>query len=153
MTSAESIVTILVAIAGSTGMWGTLQLLLNRNSRRAAAASAQAEVEKANVTKAQMLAEAQALAQKTALDSAHEAYESVRSQCDACRTELAQERRLRDEERGRTDARLAAAEREAHTAREETRQSNAVLRKLVRALSSEDMDAVHAAIAAARELI
>ena len=60
MTSAESIVTILVAIASSGGLWGTLQLWMNRNGRKAEAAKAQSEVEKSNITRAQMLAEAQA---------------------------------------------------------------------------------------------
>ena len=135
MKSAESVVTILAAIAGSGGLWGTLQLLLNRQGRRVDAAKAQLEEDQIAVTRAQMLMDAQALAQKTALDSAHEAYQSVREQCAACMKRLtAAESRLQDAER-REDA------------------MSVVLRTLVRVLDSADPTGIDAAVNAARKLV
>lgn len=142
MSSAESLVTILVAVAGSGGLWGTLQLLLNRHGRKAEAARAQSEVEQANITKAQMLAEAQALAQKTALDSAHEAYQSVKEQCDACARRLAS-----------TEERLHATEERMHTAEERDRNKDRVLRTIIRVMDSNDPTDIESAINAARELL
>ncbi len=135
MRDIDSLVTIMVAVAGSGGLWGTLQLILNRQGRRAEAAKAQAIADKSIVTRAQLLAQAQALAQKTALDSAHEAYESVRAQCDACTKRLAV-----------TESRLRRAEEREDTIME-------VLRTLVLVLDAADPTGIDAAVAAARKLV
>lgn len=153
MTSAESIVTVLVAILGSGGLWTTLQQFKDRNTRkqeqRAAAARESAEQERASVTKAQMLAEAQALAQKTALDSAHTAYESVRDQCDACQLRLTRaEQRIVEHEQSerRNEIRIYDLE-------QRERKHLAVMRKTVRAIDSSDPTTVTDAVAAMRDLI
>lgn len=149
MNSAESLVTVLVAVVGSGGLWGTLQLLLNRHGRRAEAAAAQSAIEQANVTKAQMLAEAQALAQKTALDSAHEAYQSVKEQCDACQKRLARaEERLQ-----RSEQRMQISEQRLAESDDRARKSQAALRAIVRVMDANDPTQIDAAITAARELI
>jgi hypothetical protein len=87
--SVDDIVTVFVAIAGSTGFWGALQLVINRKGRKADAAKAVAVEER---TRATLLADAQAVAQKTALDSAERSYLQVRRECKECRTELRQMR-------------------------------------------------------------
>lgn len=149
MTSVESLVTVLVAIAGSGGLWGTVQLILNRHGRRAEAAKAQAEVEQQNLTKAQMLAEAQALAQKTALDSAHEAYQSVKEQCDACSRRLA----LAEESLKSSERRQLLAEERLQLSEERGRRFQTALRAIVRVMDAKDPTQIDAAIDAARELV
>lgn len=64
------------------------------------------------------------------------------AKCSKCETDLIDAR-----------ARMEDAIREAHAARTETRQSNAVLRRLVRALDDDDPAARAEAIASARELV
>lgn len=81
----------IVAFVTGTGGTAVLQWFLNRSGRKAEAARQKAVEEKeiadrqtAARDKAVMLAEAQALAQRTALDSAHQAYEEVEKRCDRC---------------------------------------------------------------------
>jgi DNA repair ATPase RecN len=89
MMSIDDLVTVFVAIAGSTGFWGVLQLFINRKGRKADAAKQVADNEH---TRNLLLADAQAIAQKTALDSAERSYQQVRRECGECRTELRQMR-------------------------------------------------------------
>lgn len=88
MTTANYLVTVMVALLSGTGGWGTLQFLLNRSGRKAEAARLQAEAEKLASSRAVLLADAQAMAQRTALDSANAAYGQVRQECADCRAEL-----------------------------------------------------------------
>jgi predicted nucleic acid-binding Zn-ribbon protein len=96
-----------------------------------------------------LLSEAQNLAQKTALDSAHEAFESVRAQCDRCN------QRLEDAERrlARSEERMQMSERRVQESEERGRRFQAALRAVVRVMDDNDPTQVQAAIAAARELI
>ena len=100
-------------------------------------------------TAVKLLSEAQNLAQKTALDSAHEAFESVRQQCDRCnkRLEDAEARLARSEER------MQMSERRVQESEERGRRFQATLRAIVRVMDDNDPTQVKAAIAAARELI
>jgi DNA repair ATPase RecN len=96
-----------------------------------------------------LLTEAQNLAQKTALDSAHEAFESVRAQCERCNLRLEDaERRL-----ARSEERMQISDRRLQESEERGRRFQAALRAIVRVMDDNDPTQVQAAIAAARELI
>lgn len=96
-----------------------------------------------------LLTEAQNLAQKTALDSAHEAFESVKKQCDRCN------HRLEDAERrlARSEERMQISDRRLLESEERGRKFQAALRAIVRVMDDNDPTQVGAAIAAARELL
>lgn len=84
----DYLVTILVAVISALGTGGGLQLIFNRSGRKAEAGRQVAAREMEQVSRSLLLADAQAVAQKTALDSANAAYQQVRTECSECRAEL-----------------------------------------------------------------
>lgn len=91
--------TVLASILSSTGLWGAVQLLLTRRQRREDKEKEKIEAKKAEQQeqerresreqeRREMLAEAQATAQVTALNSAKERYEGLQADYQACRTDL-----------------------------------------------------------------
>lgn len=112
MNTINPLVTILAAIVSSTGVWGFLQFIMGRRNE-AARMEAQKEKdkqqkEKDEVDRSTLLAAAQQTAQRTALESAHHAYEQVSGRCDKCMVELRLERHERAKDRARLDALLDA---------------------------------------------
>lgn len=81
----DSLVTVIVAVISSGSLWGFLQFVIGRRSE---AARQEAEKESRRDERTKTLADAQALAQKTALDSANQAFRQVTRQCDKCYDEL-----------------------------------------------------------------
>ena len=81
----DSIVTVVVAVVSSGGLWTFMQFVVGRKSE---AARQQAEQENRKSERATMLADAQAVAQQTALDSASKALSQVSERCDKCLDEL-----------------------------------------------------------------
>lgn len=80
----------------------------------------------------------------------------VEARCSECMSELAvaeAETKAARDEAAAARSEAAAARTEAADARAETRQSNVVLRKLVRALDVDDQEARDQAIVAAKALI
>lgn len=79
-------------ISSGPAFWGLIQWLRNRRGDKALAAREQQAQEKAKVKaeidKADLLAEAQRTAQQTALDSANSVIERVEKDCQNCRDEL-----------------------------------------------------------------
>lgn len=86
------LITAFATIAGGTGFWGFIQWARERKGAKAKAAKEQQADEKATqqaeIDRAKLLADAQAIAQTTALDSADKAYKRVAEQCDRCLDEL-----------------------------------------------------------------
>jgi hypothetical protein len=86
------LITAFATIAGGTGFWGFIQWARERKGAKAKAAKEQQADEKATqqaeIDRAKLLADAQAIAQTTALDSANQAYQSVAKRCDDCLDEL-----------------------------------------------------------------
>ena len=91
--------TVLASILSSTGLWGAIQLLLTRRQRREENEKKKLAEQKAELLESErresreqerreMLAEAQATAQVTALNSAKERYEGLQADYQACRTDL-----------------------------------------------------------------
>ena len=88
---------ILAAIAGSTGLWGTVQLLINRSGRKAEAARAQseqekatAEAKKAEAERIALLAEVERKAYAAAEESANRRYAALEEDYDRCRGDVAE---------------------------------------------------------------
>ena len=102
----DFMVTVAVALVSGTGGWGLLQFILNRRGRKAEAGRQEAEAEtarealaKAQADRANLLAEAQATAQRTALDSANERYGQLKSDWEECRAGLKEAREAQREGR------------------------------------------------------
>jgi hypothetical protein len=88
-------VTIVLALVSSGGLWGLLQFLLSRRTRKhqeekdtAALKLAQREARDAEEQRVELLAEAQATAQRTALESAAERFASLDEDFRECRLGL-----------------------------------------------------------------
>lgn len=81
----NALVTVLVAVVSSGGLWTFMQFVIGRRSE---AARQQAEAENRKDERTKMLVEAQAVAQQTALDSADRALAQVTKRCDSCYDEL-----------------------------------------------------------------
>lgn len=81
----DTLVTIVVAVVSSGGLWTFLQFVVGRRSE---AARQEAEKENRRDERTKMLADAQAVAQQTALDSADRALASVNRRCTECVDEL-----------------------------------------------------------------
>jgi uncharacterized protein HemX len=88
----NQIVVAAITIASGPVFWGFVQWVMSRKGEKAKAAREQrAEEERtkqAEVDKAKLLADAQAVAQTTALASADKALATVTKQCDKCLEEL-----------------------------------------------------------------
>jgi hypothetical protein len=82
----------LITIASGTGFWGFVQWARERKGAKARAAKEQQAEEnaakQAEVDKATLLADAQRVAQTTALNSADVAFRQVSKRCDECLEEL-----------------------------------------------------------------
>lgn len=88
----NQIVVALATIASGPAFWGLVQWIRGRKGAKAQAAKDQQADEKANrqaeIDRANLLAEAQRTAQKTALESANAAYSNVQKECDKCNKRL-----------------------------------------------------------------
>jgi hypothetical protein len=86
------LITAFATIAGGTGFWGFVQWARERKGAKAKAAKEQQADEKANqqaeIDRQKLLADAQAIAQTTALNSADVAFRQVSKRCDECLEEL-----------------------------------------------------------------
>lgn len=96
-----------------------------------------------------LLSEAQQMAQKTALDSAHDAVKSVKEDCDRCNRRLAEALKRLD----RSEERQQLSDQRLHEEQERGRRLQVALRAIVRVMDDNDPTKIQAAIAAARELI
>lgn len=81
----DALITVVVALLSSGGLWTFLQFVVGR---RAEAARREAEKQDRNDERKVLLADAQAVAQQTALDSAGRALALVNQRCDTCFDEL-----------------------------------------------------------------
>jgi hypothetical protein len=86
-TFAETAVT---AIVSSGVLWGGAQWILNRRQRKSEERKSDREHEKATLERREMLAEAQNIAQRTALESAADRYTQLRADYMDCRDGLIQ---------------------------------------------------------------
>lgn len=88
----DNFVPVLTAVISSTAVWSFLQWLLSRRERNRAEARADVREksfrEKADYEHSRLLAEAQATAQRTALQSANERYKTLQSDYLAIREDL-----------------------------------------------------------------
>lgn len=86
------LVTLFVSIASSSGIWGTLQYVLSRRERKDKQRKEKRDEDKAEKDRSDLLAEAQRMAQQTALDSADTRYKNLESDYGACRRGLGEVR-------------------------------------------------------------
>jgi hypothetical protein len=90
--SLDQLVVAVLTIASGPTFWGFLQWARERKGEKAKAAKQQQAEEAANeqaeIDRNKLLADAQAVAQTTALESTGRALKSVTEQCDKCLEEL-----------------------------------------------------------------
>lgn len=91
------VATVIAAVLSSSGIWGVIQLVLQRRSRRAdlvkeARDQRQAQIEaiRQEEDRAELLAEAQSVAQRSALESAAGRYDALNKDYMECREGLRQ---------------------------------------------------------------
>lgn len=133
---------VLLALAGGTVPSAAIAGFFMFRVNRATAVKVLAEAE--DVSKQTAINEARA-----AIGFAHDAYESVKRDCNDCKDRLAkaEERMVRSEER------MHISEERMVLSEQRERRVTATLRAIVRVMDDNDPTEIQAAISAARELI